>query len=227
MSVFYPRLNIEATRKLYEIFIKRVKSEQERANTSSFEIKKKEIIKFAKRHFRQMEKEGLATWNGRQIRNAFQAAIALAEYEGKKVAAGQPAPILGESQFQVVAESSKEFDRYLLSTLGGVEADIAFRDNWRDDGFPNARGEQVPPSRGAYNLKYPGRQAAKDHVSDDSTDTDSDDDGDDSSEDEKPRKASRPAGNQASTPGQGPQNAQGANEYEEFQAFMKWKNSQK
>ncbi|KAK7752622.1 hypothetical protein SLS62_005391 [Diatrype stigma] len=226
MSVFYSRLNMEATRKLYKIFTKRVEAEQERTKTSSFEIKKKEILQFAKRHFRQMEKEGLPTWNGRQIRNAFQAAIALAEYEGQKTAPGQPLPILGESQFQVVAESSMEFDRYMLSTLGGAEADIAFRDSWRDDGYPSARGQQhTPVLRTAYNPKLPGRQAVKTPESDD-TDTDSDDE-DSSSDDDKGPKAVRVAGKQASTSGPGSQSTQGTNDYEEFQAFMKWKSNQK
>lgn len=65
MSVFYSRLNMEATRKLYKIFIKRVEAEQERTNAFAFEIKKRDILQFAKRHVRQMEKEGLPTWNGR------------------------------------------------------------------------------------------------------------------------------------------------------------------
>ncbi|KAI1110352.1 hypothetical protein F5Y14DRAFT_429138 [Nemania sp. NC0429] len=42
----------------------------------------------------------------RQIRNAFQAAIALAEYDTQKAKDGDPQPTLGKAQFNIVAESS-------------------------------------------------------------------------------------------------------------------------
>lgn len=115
----------------------------------------------------------------------------------------------------------------MLSTLGGVEADIALRDSWRDDGYPSARGQQhTPVSRTAYNPKPPGRQIVKDPEGDGDTDTDSDDE-DSSSDDDKGPKAARPAGKQASTSDQGTPSTKGSNDYEEFQAFMKWKSSQK
>lgn len=65
MSIFYPRLSKENTVKLYEIFIKRTKAEQARLGTSTFKINKKEITRFARHHYRRMEKDGLETWNGR------------------------------------------------------------------------------------------------------------------------------------------------------------------
>lgn len=80
MSVFYSRLDMDATCKLYEVFIKRAKAEQERRNSFMFDIKKKEIFRFAKRHFRQMEKEGLATWNGRYEEN-YQHVICLRRFQ--------------------------------------------------------------------------------------------------------------------------------------------------
>lgn len=64
MSLLYLPLDESATLKLYEEFIKRAKAEQERSG-SFFKIKEKEILRFAKRHFRQLKKEGLGTWNGR------------------------------------------------------------------------------------------------------------------------------------------------------------------
>ena len=67
MSVFFPRLDLEATQKLYEAFVQRAKAEQQKANSYLFEIKKREIVRFGKHHFRQMEKEGLNTWNGRYV----------------------------------------------------------------------------------------------------------------------------------------------------------------
>jgi SpoVK/Ycf46/Vps4 family AAA+-type ATPase len=65
MSLFYPRLDFAATRKLYEVFIKRTRMEQERTGSVLFRIKEKEILRFGEKHFHQLEKEGLGTWNGR------------------------------------------------------------------------------------------------------------------------------------------------------------------
>lgn len=65
MSLFYPKFDLEATLRLYSTYIKRARAEQERSTIATFKIKEKEILKFAKRQFRQAEKEGLGTWNGR------------------------------------------------------------------------------------------------------------------------------------------------------------------
>jgi hypothetical protein len=65
MSLFYPHLSIDATTKLYEVFIKRTIDEQKNEQIQEFKIKPKEILKFAKSHFKRLEKSGLSTWNGR------------------------------------------------------------------------------------------------------------------------------------------------------------------
>lgn len=65
ISLFYPRFDLEATLRLYATYIKRTRAEQERLQSTRFKIKEKEILKWAKRHFRRAEKEGLGTWNGR------------------------------------------------------------------------------------------------------------------------------------------------------------------
>jgi hypothetical protein len=56
-------------------------------------------------------------WNGRQIRNAFQTAVALAEYEqnpdGKK-----PRFIVSRKHFQTVVELSRKFEEYMEKTRG-------------------------------------------------------------------------------------------------------------
>ena len=65
ISLFYPRFDLEATLRLYAPYITRTRAEQERLQSTRFKIKEKEILKWAKRHFRRAEKEGLGTWNGR------------------------------------------------------------------------------------------------------------------------------------------------------------------
>ncbi|KAI1274636.1 hypothetical protein F5Y07DRAFT_401118 [Xylaria sp. FL0933] len=231
ISLFYPRFDLEATIRLYSTYIKRIRAEQERLQSATFRIKEKEILKFAKRHFRQGEKEGLGTWNGRQIRNAFQAAIALVEYDSRQAKEGDPRPTLGEAQFTIVAESSREFDRYLISTLGAADSDIARREEWRFDRFGNAEQKQVAMSQ-SYDHRKPGFYGGKQEETDDddtsSDDSDDDDDDDESSNDEifneTGVKQGRP-GKKTSTAGK--HNDQEWEEAEEFQEYLKWKSAQK
>ncbi|KAK7696751.1 hypothetical protein SLS64_014260 [Diaporthe eres] len=133
LSLYYPRIDLDTTMKLYHVFLKRARDEQERIGVTQFKIKQKEILKFASRHYRRLQKEGYNTWNGRQIRNACQTAIALVEHEAAHLKAGQPIPVLGKKHFETVAEGSKEFDRYLKRTLQGGDDEIAMRDQWRND----------------------------------------------------------------------------------------------
>lgn len=70
----------------------------------------------------------------RQIRNAFQTAIALAEYEARLP--GAETPTLGKEQFDIIATASELFDRYLKDTYGGdTEADLARKEQTRSDYF--------------------------------------------------------------------------------------------
>ena len=65
MSLFYPHLSLDATTKLYDVFIKRTTNEQKNSEMMEFKIKRKEILKLAKSRFKRLEKTGLSTWNGR------------------------------------------------------------------------------------------------------------------------------------------------------------------
>lgn len=52
--------------------------------------------------------------------------------------------MLGKQHFEIVAEGSKEFDRYLMRTLQGGDDVIAMRDQWRNDHYHEA---DVTPSQ--------------------------------------------------------------------------------
>lgn len=113
----------------------------------------------------------------RQIRNAFQAAIALVEHEAQLAGSRATKLILGASQFQIVAESSKEFDKYLVSTLGAVDSDIAMREEWRSDRFQNAEAQYQPGSGLKARIPHrpnPGSSKAAVETDTDDTSTDSD-----------------------------------------------------
>ncbi|KAK8119281.1 uncharacterized protein PG998_003907, partial [Apiospora kogelbergensis] len=93
------------------------------------EIHESKILKYAKRHWEEL------SWNSRQIRNAFQTAVALAEFEANKAdgdaaatatavsAGGETSkekppvqPVMSTKQFRTVANASMAFDDYLFST---------------------------------------------------------------------------------------------------------------
>ena len=97
----------------------------------------REILKFDKAHYKELKDDGIGSWNGRQIRNAFQTAIALAEFKANDKGY---TPELTALEFQDVAKASKEFDSYIKITLGGGEADLARTNRVRIDDY-KAGGE--------------------------------------------------------------------------------------
>lgn len=73
VALLYKPLDLEATKKLYSVFIDRTKEEQRRAGVARFTVKRKEILKFAKKHYKQLYKlkdEGIVPWNGRYVSTA-------------------------------------------------------------------------------------------------------------------------------------------------------------
>jgi len=89
---------------------------------------REEILRYAEDHFKELELLK-TTWNRRQIRNALQTAIALAEYSAHQIQIEHdlsecPIPVLKVAQFEKVAEASKHFDEYLKKTAG-LGADLA------------------------------------------------------------------------------------------------------
>ncbi|KAI4595224.1 hypothetical protein KJ359_007200 [Pestalotiopsis sp. 9143b] len=220
LSLFYPRLRKDETIKLYKVFIQRAKDEQARLGSNTFKIDKKQIVDFAKKHYREMDREGLGTWNGRQIRNAFQAAIALVEHDSQQARPGAPKPTLGDKQFEIVAESSKEFDKYLYTTLGGGESDIAKREEWRADRFQNQFRSGSKPGR-SYASKSGSTRAElepdTDETSSESEEPDSDDHSDDGDvmSQANQKKDEQPAGVDATDAS--------AADFEAFKQFLKFK----
>lgn len=142
MSLFYPRIEEEATVKIWEMNIDRAR-EIWGDKLSIDEADRKGILKFASKHYRELA-ESETTWNGRQIRNAFQTAIALAEWDAHQ---GQlkfksPVPLkprLEAEHFERVAKASKHFDAYLKETQVGTMADLASQSRERKDDFPGTQ----------------------------------------------------------------------------------------
>ena len=139
MSLFYPRIEEDATVKIWEMNIDRAR-EIWGDKLSIDEPDRKGILKFASKHYKELAKSE-TTWNGRQIRNAFQTAIALAEWDAyqSQLKFKSPVPLkprLEPEHFERVAKASKHFDAYLKETQAGSMSDLASERRERRDDFP-------------------------------------------------------------------------------------------
>ncbi|CAN9363871.1 unnamed protein product [Alternaria alternata] len=142
ISLYYPGLQKDATIQIWRMHLARTQE----IKGDQFKIKSKEILKFAKEHYMELKKAGSGSWNGRQIRNAFQTAIALAEFETTEkndkhdIHHKQHHVELSREHFATVARASAEFDTYLKSTLGGqTESDIARLEQTRMDEYSSLK----------------------------------------------------------------------------------------
>ncbi|RDL36239.1 Uncharacterized protein BP5553_06851 [Venustampulla echinocandica] len=180
ISLYYPGLQKEATIQIWKMHLARTQA----LKGENFKLHTKEILKFAKTHYMELKKAKAGSWNGRQIRNAFQTAIALAEFEasGEGVAdatgSRQYNPELTERHFAKVAEASKEFDKYLRSTLGGqTDADVARLEQTRVDDF-NQLVEKLEQNEKAQKGRDKGKRRGKvEFDSEDSEQLDSEESG--------------------------------------------------
>jgi hypothetical protein len=124
--------------------------------------------------------------NNRQIRNAFQTAIALAEFraaeQGQDADSGRKVRIeLRREHFETVAETSKAFDKYLLETHGGHdESDLAALEELRRrESSPVAKHRGKVDKHRSEKVKS-SKRAKVEIDSEESEDRDSEDSEDDS-----------------------------------------------
>ncbi|OIW31234.1 hypothetical protein CONLIGDRAFT_679961 [Coniochaeta ligniaria NRRL 30616] len=177
ISLYYPGLQKEATMQIWKMHLGRT----QKLKGSKFKIRTKEILKFAKNHYMELKKAQSGSWNGRQIRNAFQTAIALAEFEASE--GGSPGTNskhgieLKEQHFATVAEASKEFDKYLRSTQGGqTEADLARLEQTRVDDFHKLAKKIEQEQKARQKTKRRGKVDVDSEETQSSDSEDSDDD---------------------------------------------------
>ena len=136
LSLYYPELKLTPTLKVWKMNIART-----RENLKHVDVEEDEIMEFAEKQYKKAKKENTGRWNGRQIRNAFQTAIALAEWDLKidKTKTTK----LTRARFEKVEKASREFDKYLKDTHGGANEGERAQglnerlDNW-DVGTPKS-----------------------------------------------------------------------------------------
>ncbi|KAL9005183.1 MAG: hypothetical protein Q9188_002019 [Gyalolechia gomerana] len=160
VSLYYPVLDKRSTLKIWKMNLDRLAKSKK-----PLEVETEEIYEYARKHYRSLHKQGKTTWNGRQIKNAFQTAIALADFDANK---NQGKPVLSLEHFKIVAQVSKDFDDYLFQVYGGNEADLAKRNLQREDD-PVVDGRGPTSTYGMAGMKTTWRQeSSTDSSSDDS-----------------------------------------------------------
>ncbi|KZL69635.1 p-loop containing nucleoside triphosphate hydrolase [Colletotrichum incanum] len=101
VQLYYPDFTDDERQQVWKTFIDKLG--RERGDTMRMTIDAKEYIASTR-------KQGIK-WNGREIRNAFQTAVALAEYDAEKDSEGRI--MVTDNHLRAVVELSKDFKGYL------------------------------------------------------------------------------------------------------------------
>jgi SpoVK/Ycf46/Vps4 family AAA+-type ATPase len=178
LTLYYPKLNEEQSYEVWKMNIKRVnRANKQRAKDGLPKIKvhKDRILRFAELNY------GTLQWNGRQIQNAFQTALALAQFKVRKTP--EKCPEITIEHFETIAKASIEFDAYLKEVHRGDEAKNAKTKGVRADNLTldAVRKIQLPPGRKSKRSKVV-------EVEEHSSGSDSESSSEDSSEEERKKK---------------------------------------
>ncbi|KAF2136546.1 uncharacterized protein K452DRAFT_237314 [Aplosporella prunicola CBS 121167] len=112
ISLYYPPLDLSSTKEVFKLNLKMIR-ERLGQKGRKLDLDDKSILNFADEWWNQQVD---ARWNGRQIRNACQTALALAEFEAKS---DESAEIrLSKDHLRTVAYSYLEFMSYLKDLYG-------------------------------------------------------------------------------------------------------------
>lgn len=153
VKLYYPKLDKKSALEIWKMNMRRIAD-----SGLDITIKENEIKKFAKKLWADSEDKQTQRWNGRQIRNAFQSAIALARWDYQEDGINDEGrPVLSVQQFEVVSRTSSEFDNY-ISTMHGIDEandtweTIAARELLRKNDTPRkpiSRSTPVARARGS------------------------------------------------------------------------------
>lgn len=134
LTLYYPKLTQAQTLKIWRTNLQRLKENNKlrlEGGRVLIKFNDKKIIDWVKKKWRKIQ------WNGRQIRNAFQTAVALAEFKAKNSNADRDdsstktSPRLTVDHFKLLARASTQFSEYLRETHGDDEDERAILDKLR------------------------------------------------------------------------------------------------
>ncbi|KAK7413764.1 hypothetical protein QQX98_007331 [Neonectria punicea] len=123
VQMYYPDFTDDQRQQVWKTFINKLA--REKSESMRLNIDAKEYIRGAEMR--------AVKWNGREIRNAFQTAVALAEYDAEVDEEGKT--IVNDTHFRSVVELSRDFKDYLKELHRGDESMRAQRKSERLDTF--------------------------------------------------------------------------------------------
>ncbi|KAL3474728.1 hypothetical protein BJX99DRAFT_260149 [Aspergillus californicus] len=150
ISLYFPPLGLRQTQKIWEMNIARLELIQEERSKLTGEpkltIASSEILKFASDHFNR--NSASARWNGRQIRNAFLTAAALARFEWLDKKVDTSTHDIRVEHFEAVAKAGWGFDSDLSEEKERSDEKLHIEDEelqqpakmYRETGEPSPRG---------------------------------------------------------------------------------------
>lgn len=133
-ALYYPPLSKTQSRDIWNMVLDTLDANNASADPAlKVRYNRKAIEKFGRRHWKHADSG--TRWNGRQIKNAFQMAIALAEWDHQQESDVRhpEGPMLKVSHFETVARASAEFDNYLVKVRGTDEFRAKAHETRRDD----------------------------------------------------------------------------------------------
>jgi SpoVK/Ycf46/Vps4 family AAA+-type ATPase len=188
ISLYYPKLDELSTKEIWEKNLSRLKS-----SGLDIDIEEAKIRRFVDWHWEQNRHRPTRRWNGRQIKNAFQTALALAkwDFDDPRTRGELKRPLLRAKHFKRVSETSAHFDDYIRDVHGIQEEDDAYgilagRDELRQDSNPgffkpgpqeiSRPGKRLPVRRGTNSYGAAAAQSrAYEFDDDDVSEEDADD----------------------------------------------------
>ncbi|KAI1455400.1 hypothetical protein F4805DRAFT_459782 [Annulohypoxylon moriforme] len=157
MSLYYPELGSKETIEVFKLNLQLIQS-QFQAKRRKIVVDEMEIGVFAEKYWKD---NPFDHWNGRQIRNACQTALALAEYDTSDPHADVH---LNETQFKIVAKAYLAFSQHLKDIYGTHAAQRAKEAGLRAMWMVNEKGEIVgnigPKEARALRSRYRPRSQA-------------------------------------------------------------------
>jgi hypothetical protein len=140
LILHYKRLGAAETESIFCTNVRRLQQAEQQHHEASGEpplcLSEQDILRFANDHYNKHPK-GKGAWNGRQIRNAFTVAAALARHEAEQLGLGAISahPQLRYEHFQEVEKLTREYDRFRAQLLGGDDSTKALLFQERDDDY--------------------------------------------------------------------------------------------
>lgn len=119
ISLYYPPLDLKSTIEVFKLNLKLIRKRFTNKNRE-INIDDDSILKFAQDYWTDHEK---IRWNGRQIRNGCQTALALAEFDAQggsheRVKDAHAAVKLQVEHLQIVSDAYRDFNLYLTKLYG-------------------------------------------------------------------------------------------------------------